>query len=141
MTAPTFLAVLAAVAQVALTLWAIVRMGLARVASVRSGETQVADIALSDRAWPEHIQKLQANTRNQFETPILFFAGLAIALAVGVAGWGVAVFAWAYVASRVVHRAIHVGSNAIGKRFRAYVLGLGALAGLWAALLLGIILP
>ncbi len=137
MTTPAILCLLAAFAQVLLTLWAIGRMGMARVASVKSGETKLADIAIIDRAWPEPIQKLQANVRNQFETPILFFAGIGIALAIGAASWSLAIFAWIYVASRIMHHIIHVGTNSIGKRFRAYLIGLVALLALWLALLAG----
>ena len=137
MTLPATLCLLAVFTQVCLTLWAIVRMGLARVASVKSGEVRIAEIALSDRAWPEPIQKLQANVRNQFETPVLFFAGIAIAIGLDATNWSVAIFAWMYVATRIVHHVIHVGSNSVGKRFRAYVIGLAALLALWLAVLAG----
>jgi len=140
MTSSAILCLLAAFAQVCLTLLAILRMGLARVASVESGETKLADIAIVDRAWPEPIQKMQANVRNQFETPVLFFAGIATALGIGAATWSVAIFAWIYVASRIVHHLIHVGSNSIGKRFRAFIIGLAALLGLWLALIVSALL-
>ncbi len=133
--------ILAACAQALLTLWAIMRMEIARVACLNAGGTTLSDVALSDRPWPEPIQKLQANVRNQFETPVLLFAGIAIALGGNVAGWGVAIFAWLYVVSRIVHRAIHVGSNDVRWRFCAYVAGLGALLGLWVAVFAGVLLP
>jgi len=131
----------AAFAQVLLTFWAIIRMGMARVAVIRSGALTMADIALDSRGWPEHVQKFQANTSNQFETPILFFAGIAIALGAGAASAWVALFAWLYVASRLAHRRIHVGSNDVAQRFRAYLMGLFALAALWIALMAGVSMP
>ena len=132
--------IFAAFAQVCLTLWAIVRMGMARVACIQRGDLTMGQIALDDTLWPEPILKLQANTRNQFETPVLFFAGIAIALAVGAVNWAVVACAWLYVAARVAHRIIHVGSNRVGPRFQAFGLGLLALGGLWAALVIGVIL-
>ena len=129
--------ILAAFGQVILTMWAIVTMGLARVACVRRGEVKIAQVALSDRDWPEPIQKLQANTRNQFETPVLFFAAVAIALATGGASWLAALAALCYLASRVAHRVIHVGSNSVVPRFYAFVAGLVALGILWIAALVG----
>ena len=137
MTIPALLTLFAAAAQVAITLYAIAAMGRARVAFIQSGALKLKDIALDDTRWPDEIKKLQASTRNQFETPVLFFTGVAIALALGAVNWGVALFAWAYIASRVVHRMIHVGSNDVRKRFNAFLAGLAALAGLWVALLVG----
>ena len=141
MTVPAALTLLAAFAQVCLSLWAIVAMGRARIASLAARETTMAEIALSDRPWPEHIQKLQANARNQFETPVLFLAGTAIALGIDAANWGTATFAWLYIASRIAHRTVHVGDNIVRKRFNAFVVGLAALLGLWIALLAGALLP
>lgn len=141
MALPAALALLAAAAQVALTLWAIVRMGLVRMRAVRSGQVSVSDIMLDERVWPEAATAQAANLRNQFETPVILFAGIAIALAVGAANWGVALFAWGYVGARIVHRIVHVGSNRLGPRFRSYVAGLAMLAGLWASLVAGALLP
>jgi len=137
MALPALLTLLAAFAQVILTLWAIVQMGLARLRAIKAKVVDVGEIAIDDRSWPDPIKLLQANVRNQFETPVILFAGVGTALALGVAGWGVALFAWTYIATRIVHRAVHVGRNRLGSRFRAYVVGLLALAGLWVALIIG----
>ena len=128
--------ILAAFAQVCLNLFAVVRLGLARVACIQRGELKMAQIALDDSLWPEPILKLQANVRNQFETPMLFFAGVAVALAVGAVNWTVVIFAWVYVVSRMVHHVIHVGSNRVGRRFQAFAIGLLSLGGLWTALVI-----
>lgn len=132
--------VLAAFAQVMLSLWAVARLGLARIAVVKRRELTMAQIALDDTLWPEPIQKLQANVRNQFETPVLFFAGVAVALAIGAANWAVILFAWAFVASRVAHRMIHVGANRVRKRFYAFFAGLLSITGLWIALVIDMLL-
>lgn len=137
MTAPALLILFAAAAQVSITLYAIAAMGMARVRFLKSGALKLADIALDDTRWPDEIRQLQNNVRNQFETPMLFFAGIAIALALDEASWAVAMFAWAYVVCRVVHRMIHVGSNDVRKRFNAFGAGLLALLGLWISLLIG----
>ena len=126
--------ILAAFAQVLLTLYAIVRLGLARVACIKRGELTMAQVALSDALWPEPVQKLQANVRNQFETPVLFFAGVSIALGTGSVNAAIVLFAWIFVMSRIIHHLIHVGSNRVGKRFYTYVVGLISIAGLWIAL-------
>ena len=140
MTTAATVLVIAAFAQVLLTFWAIARMEWARVVVIRSGALEMSDIALDSRAWPEHIQKLQANTSNQFETPILFFVGIAIALGAGAATPAVALFAWLYVASRLAHRRIHVGSNNVAQRFRAYLMGMFALIAMWVALMASVLM-
>lgn len=126
--------ILAAFAQVLLTLWSVVRLGLARVACIKRGDLKMAQVALNDTLWPEPILKLQANVRNQFETPVLFFAGVGTALAAGGVNAAAVFFAWTFVMSRIVHHLVHVGSNRVGKRFYAYLVGLVSIAGLWTAL-------
>jgi len=139
MTTAALLTLFAAVAQVAITLYSVFALGLARIAHIQSGALTLGDVALTDTLWPDEIKALQNNVRNQFETPVLLFAGIATAFAVGAANWSVALFAWAYIVSRVVHRMIHVGANRVGKRFQAYAAGLLALAGLWVSIVVGVV--
>lgn len=80
----------------------------------------------------EHVQAAD-NFRNLFETPVLFYALFAIALALGrTPAWLVA-GAWAYVFLRLVHSVIHCTYNDVLHRFAAFLLGFGLLVGLWAA--------
>lgn len=136
MSIPALLTLFAIAAQVAISIYAVVTLGLARVAHIRSGALKLKDIALSDMLWPDEIKAMQNNLRNQFETPVLFLVGAGLALSLGAANWGVALFAWAFIVSRVVHRMIHVGSNHVIKRFNAFVAGLVALVAMWVALLI-----
>lgn len=60
------------------------------------------------------------NFRNLFETPVLFYALMAVAVGAGhTPGWLVA-GAWAYVALRVVHSFIHCTYNTVMHRFAAF---------------------
>ncbi|MXU66271.1 MAPEG family protein [Oceanomicrobium pacificus] len=125
--------------QVALTFWAIIAMGQGRLAALQAKQVRMADIAIETDAYPENVRLLQANVRNQFETPVLLYAGVGIALATGAVNWGVALGALTYAVSRALHRWVHAGSNHLPSRFNAFVLGLVGLLILWLALAAGLI--
>lgn len=131
------LLILAAALQVALTLFAMVRMASTRVGVLKAREVKLADVALDTRNYPERVHKLQNNLANQFETPVLFFAAIAIALGAGLASFGLVVLAYAWLVARVIHMAIHTRSNDMVKRFQAFVAGLIILATLWLVLVAG----
>lgn len=89
-------------------------------------EVRMADVAVSTERYPQDARLAAANFANQFETPVLFFALIMIAMEVGATGFLMSLLAWAFVATRIVHTLIHTGSNDL--RLRASVFGLGVLA-------------
>lgn len=123
--------------QVILTFWAIIRMGMARVESVKTKQVHIKDIAIDKQGFPEQVKLYSNNAHNQFETPPLLYAVVALGVAMNVMNWGIAGFAVLYVSSRIYHRVIHVGSNNIRYRFMSYVFGLVALLGCWISLVIG----
>ncbi len=106
--------------QVLLTLLMYVALIRAKTRAVKVGTVDLARRALHDDAWPDDVQQVNNNIRNQFQLPVLFYV-LAFSLwamdAVGVAALAVA---WLFVASRLVHAWIHVGSNYVPHRRRAF---------------------
>ena len=119
--------------QVFFTLWTILTMGMGRVNAVKTTNLTMKDVALDNKVYPEDVLKLGNNMQNQFETPILLYAGAAIALSVG-ANWVMAGAAVAYIITRFWHRWIHVRHNRVTKRFMVFVYGIAALAVFWLAL-------
>ena len=81
----------------------------------------MADVAVSTERYPQDARLAAANFSNQFETPVLFFALIMIAMEVGATGFLMTLLAWAFVATRVAHTLIHTGSNDL--RLRASVFG------------------
>jgi hypothetical protein len=73
------------------------------------------------------------NFRNLFEVPVLFYALVAIALAVSYTPRWLVCCAWLFVALRVVHSLIHCTYNKVFHRFTAFALGLLLLVGMWVA--------
>lgn len=119
--------------QVFFTLWTILSKGMGRVRAVKTTDLTMKDVALDNKVYPDEVLKLGNNMQNQFETPILLYAGAAIALSVG-ANWVMAAAALAYSLPRFWHRWIHVRHNHVTKRFMVFVYGIGALSVFWAAL-------
>lgn len=92
------------------------------------------DIALDTRNYPEDVRKASNNVTNQFETPVLLYAVVAIAVASESANWPLAIGTMIYVASRYAHHIIHVGTNHVRKRFNAFLVGLIGLLIAWIGL-------
>jgi hypothetical protein len=116
---------------VALVIALVIATGRGRVAAVQAREVRLKDIALDSSKWPERLRKLGNNYQNQFELPVLFYAGVALLIATGLADGVTLILAWAFVASRLVHSFIHVGTNNVVHRLYAFGAGLAALAALW----------
>ena len=121
-------------AQILWTFVLFVLTARARVGALRTRRVRMADIALSDAAWPDEAKKAGNNLRNQFETPLLFYVLCGVATYVEETGVLPVLFAWLYVASRIVHTAIHITTNRVRYRFYAFTVGLAALALLWLAI-------
>ena len=119
--------------QVFFTLWTILSMGRSRVNAIKNSALTMKDVALDNKVYPDEVLKLGNNMQNQFETPILLYAGAAIAMSVG-ANWVMAGAAVAYIITRFWHRWIHVRHNRVTKRFMMFVYGIAALAVFWVAL-------
>ncbi len=125
------LLVWAVLAQILLTLVIYGLLGRARVTAVREKRVSLGKIALSNEGWPDNVRQLGNNLSNQFETPVLFYVLVAVAIQVGATGWSMVAPAWIFVASRVAHAVVHTTSNRVLTRFRIFLVGLAALGAMW----------
>lgn len=116
---------------VALVFYVGARMGRARFKAARAGQVKVKDIAVDGSKWPEDVKKIASNYQNQFEVPVLFYALLPLLLVTGLADTVSVVLAWVFVASRIVHSFIHLGSNIVINRFRAFAFGFFVVVAMW----------
>lgn len=118
--------------------WTFVVLGImfkARKAAIDNKDVRIADVVVSGDKWPDKARQAANNFSNQFETPILFFVLVAIAIFVGATGWIMAWLAWIYVGTRVVHTLIHTGPNRLSQRAGVFSLGVLVLF----AMLIGIL--
>jgi hypothetical protein len=127
-------------AQVLLTVVVYLLLLTARSRAIRAAGRQrgSGDIAMGRYAWPENAEKRAHNQRNQFELPVLFYAVAAFALIVGAVDLTLVALAWAFVASRVVHAAIHIGPNKVRWRGPAFVLGFLIVTAMWIKLFIDV---
>lgn len=111
-----------------------------RVREMKAKRIHPQAVSTSTKAASRY-ENVQAadNFRNLFETPVLFYALVAVAVGVGqVPGW-FAVGAWVYVASRAAHTVIHCTYNNVIHRLAAFMLGFALLVGMWLAYLFGVV--
>jgi hypothetical protein len=112
---------------------------LRRKKAFANREVRVVDVAVSTERYPEPARLAAANFSNQFETPVLFFALVLIAIHVGATGYVMATLAWAFVATRVVHTLIHTGSNDLRQRALVFAAGVACLFLMWIGIVVSIL--
>lgn len=106
-----------------------------RVRAVRTGQVALGYFGIyQGQGEPEQSAKAARHFSNLFEAPTLFYAACLGAMVTHDAALMAVVLAWIYVGARVVHAAIHLGGNRIGRRMRIYFVGWLALAALWIQL-------
>ena len=114
-------------------------LGFRRKAAFTSGAVRPGDVAISTERYPVPARLAGANFTNQFETPVIFFALIMIAMETGATGYVMAVLAWLYVATRVLHTLIHVGPNPLPLRGAVYGVGIIALFCMWLGVLISVL--
>ena len=102
-----------------------------RVQAVRSGEVKPRDIALREPNWPPHVLKIANAFHNQLELPLLFYVLTILAWITKQADLLFVVLAWIFVVLRLLHAAVHVTSNHLGKRAMLFIAGAAVLAVMW----------
>lgn len=123
MTLPSQFIFLPLLLQILLTIVVYVALGVAKSRAIRAGQVDLARRALHADAWPESVQKINNNIRNQFEVPVLFYVLVVSLHQLGAAGPLAQGLAWLFVISRVVHAWIHTGSNTVRVRRPLFMFG------------------
>ncbi|GIC76986.1 MAPEG family protein [Moritella sp. F3] len=80
--------------------------------------------ALNNKAWPEDVVQVSNNLDNQFESPLVFYGLCIITVLVGAVNSFAIGLSVAYVVFRYIHAYVHVGTNYIPHRLRAFALSL-----------------
>lgn len=128
-----------ALAQILWSFVVLVIVFLRRQKAFANREVRLADVAVSTERYPEPARLASANFANQFETPVLFFALILIAVHVGATGYVMAALAWVYVATRVLHTLIHTGANRLQQRALVFALGVGCLFLMWVGIVVAVL--
>lgn len=128
-----------ALAQILWSFVVLVIMFQRRKRAFANREVGLADIAVSTERYPDSARLAAANFSNQFETPVLFFALILIAIHVGATGYVMAALAWAYVATRVVHTLVHTGTNSLKQRALIFAAGIACLFFMWVGIVVSVL--
>ncbi|KRE15066.1 hypothetical protein ASE63_17660 [Bosea sp. Root381] len=126
----------------AMILWIFVVLAimfLRRKAAFDGKQVRMADVAVSNERYPEPARLAAANFSNQFETPVVFFALIMLAMEVGATHHLMAALAWLYVATRVAHTLVHVGTNDLRLRATIFAVGSALLFGMWLAVVVAVL--
>lgn len=120
--------------QVALTVYLVVAMGQARVRAIKNREVKLEDFKYGGDIWPNSVKPVINCFHNQFQMPVLFYAVVLFAIVLNKADLAFAVLAWAFAISRIIHALVYLKFNNVLRRFRAFVVGLVILCGMWVLL-------
>jgi len=124
----------------ALTMLQVARLARMRFAAARAGRVDPRYYKVfRGEGEPPELAAVSRNVINLYEMPTLFYAGTAIAVAAGQSGAILAGLGWTYFALRCLHTAIHVTSNKVLWRFRAFGASWLVLIAYWAVLGAGLV--
>ena len=103
-----------------------------RVRSARRREITADDFKFGESAAvPTYVRIPNRNYMNLLELPVLFYVVCVLLYVTAGASTVAVAVAWAYVALRVVHSAIHLSYNRVVHRLTAFALSNVALGVLW----------
>ena len=124
-----------AIALVAVTFVVWCWMYFTRLRYLRANRIEPNNLATRERdsRLLEPVAGPSDNLRNLFEMPVLFYVLIILLLDTGHASSGFVSAAWAFVALRTLHSAIHCTYNDVMHRFTVYALSSLVLWGMWAA--------
>lgn len=108
--------------QVLLVLVLFIRLGTVKDRARAAGAIDPLATALDNDAWPNDVRQVANNMRNQFQVPVIFFVLVLALFALGAVDLIALVVAWLFVALRIVHSYIHIGSNYVPNRTRVFKL-------------------
>ena len=111
------------VTQVALTFCLYIYLGMAKSKAEKLGLVNQERRALHHDSWPDNVIQINNCIRNQFEVPVLFYVLTIILWLTNTVNIYIYVLAWAFVASRLLHAFIHVGSNYVPLRRKVFMFG------------------
>ncbi len=109
------------VAQIILTFIVYSFLPIVKKRALENNEVDLVRRPLHDDAWPDSVLKITNNVRNQFESPVLFYALCFMLWALSSVNAVVLSAAWLYVVLRVVHAIVHTGSNVVPIRKKVFM--------------------
>ncbi len=115
----------------------LLRLGFMRFHATQAREVSISYYALyrGESAEPDALRLMSRHAHNHFETPPLFHVVVLMTYVTGQVTVLAVGLAWAYVAMRVLHSVIHLGTNNVLYRFSAFIGSAAILIALWVRML------
>ena len=130
----------AALAMVVLAAIVGARMLAVRIGEMKKHRIHPQSVATSVQAANRyHNVQAADNFRNLFEVPVLFYALIALAIAIGNIPKWLTIGAWSFVFLRYLHSFIHCTYNKVMHRFAAFGLSFLIIVVLWILFLISLI--
>ncbi len=123
-------------AQILLTFIVMYTMGRKRVNEIKRKKInpQKTDVRSRSSEVFQDAASASDNYHNQFESPLLFYIAVMLALILFIQDSVIVALAWTYVGLRYIHSFIHITYNRVLHRFTAFVLSSVILFALWSRL-------
>lgn len=129
---PVSILIASAAAMVVLTLIVGLRLLFVRMGEMRRKHIHPQSISTSvQRTTQFEDVRAADNFKNLFEVPVLFYALVATAVAVGHVPLWLTVGAWVFVVLRALHSFIHCTYNQVMHRFAVFFLSFIVVSALW----------
>ena len=112
------------IGQLALTIVLYIILAHRKNVAAAEGRVNEERRALHDDAWPAEVMQVNNCIRNQLEVPVLFYATILSLWSLGAINSFSIVAAWLFVGTRVMQAYIHIGSNYVPLRRKAFIVGM-----------------
>lgn len=121
-------------AMVLLTFVVAIHLFVLRIKAVKAGDMRLSQFRLNSGETPDAMLQASRNYTNLFEVPVLFYAAGTLTISLGLESPVLTLTAWIFVLARALHSWIHLHSNNVIHRMRAYLLGNVCILIIWGVL-------
>jgi hypothetical protein len=110
-------------AQILIPVLVLLLNGMRKNDDVKSGSFDRERAAMDNEAWSTPVVLTSKNLANQFQLPVIFYVLCLILASLDAVNILTLVVAWLFVITRYVHAYVHVSTNYVPNRLRAFLLG------------------
>lgn len=110
-------------AQILIPVLVLLLNGMRKNDDVKSGSFDRERAAMDNEAWSTPVVLTSKNLANQFQLPVIFYVLCLILASLDAVNILTLVVAWLFVTTRYVHAYVHVSTNYVPNRLRAFLLG------------------
>ena len=103
------------------------RLAIVKAQEIKADNVDLVEAAVNQNAWPASVRLINANLRNQFETPVLFYILCIVLLLLQAATTTAIIASFVWSASRFLHAFVHTTTNNVNIRLPCFLVGVGAL--------------